>query len=113
MINLLIKWSYGNWYVMISNSEIDYKFAGATAEDQIENVKMFQNSMTEGFDSVVNNASTMFSNIPEGEEEQVISSMFDATDTLYFNTDLVFAVEGEGALLEDIVEAGEALAAFL
>ncbi|MFM9853821.1 MAG: hypothetical protein ACKVOJ_13605 [Sphingomonadaceae bacterium] len=113
MADLMIRYSYGNWYAMISNSQIDYKFAGATAEDQIVQVQAFQNAMADGGQSVVDGMSTFFSNIPEDQEADVFAQLFQTTDELYYQGALVFEAAEDSFLIDDIVEAGEALAAFL
>ncbi|WP_258104508.1 hypothetical protein [Marinoscillum sp. MHG1-6] len=115
MPNLLIKYSYGNWYAFLSNSTKTYRFAGANAEAQIVRVRQLQNAMTEGSEQVIGEMRNVFAeeSVPEGEEAAVAEQLFGTTTELYFEGSLVYEATEGVELMTEIVEAGEALAAFV
>lgn len=113
MSYLVIKYSYGNWYAFPLTSDQSFRFAGATAEEQAVQVRNLSAAMEEGEGTLVENIGTFFSDYGGLTNEEVMTELFAATSELFYGTVPVFTA-GEGAtLLEEVVEAGEALAAIL
>lgn len=113
MGGLYIRFSGTGYISYVENTDVIYKFKGATAGDQLESVERLQQCMENGFNNVVANASDIFSNVGEGTEEDVMTFLFNSTDELYFGAEMIFSA-GEGeTLLTEIVEAAAELAEVL
>ncbi len=109
MIQLFIQWYDGFWYADISNSQISYRFAGATSEEGFQNVIMFQQAMAINRQAMIAQVQNIFVDVPVGEEVQAITTMLDAS-SLSLRGEEIFTVAEEGATLADeLIEASEAL----
>lgn len=107
---LLINYAYGNWYASLSNSSYSYKFAGATAEDQIVHVRALRAAMKQGVTSVLQGASSYFASSELTDEftpQQLVGQLFSAKEFVFEGMPIYDATEGS-TLLDEIVEAGEA-----
>lgn len=114
MATLTIRFTYGRWYISSNaSSGPGYYFKGETAEEQFVNVQRLQNAMVQGQGSVSAELPEIFDRVTPGQEQEIMDELFESTGELFFEANAVFD-SAEGAdLLVDIVEAGEALAAFV
>lgn len=113
MPRLLIHNDYGNWYASIGNTPVSYIFAGADGEAQIVQVRALQEAMTQGTQAVIEGAPQFFRDVTGDDAEDVVVQLFGTTSNLYFEGTFVFEGAAESTLIEEIEEAGEALAAFV
>lgn len=113
MPTLMIKNAFGTWKMYVSNSPIEYTFSGADGEAQYLQVQALQDAMTQGTGQVTAELGNILQNIPPGDEPAVVQQLYGASTELYYGETFVYeAVEGSDLLL-DMVQAGEALGAFV
>lgn len=114
MPNMLIKCVYGTqWRAYVTNSPIEYTFAGDTVEDQLQSVKILSDAMQQGQGAVVQQVQAVFQNVASGDEQLVVDQLYMDSTELYFDSELIFASDAGSTLLLDIVEAGAELAAVI
>ena len=103
MPQLMIKYAYDNWRAYISNSDVEYYFAGANREEQIVRVRQLQESMRVGAGTVDQNASEIFSDRVGFDPDELAQQLFGTTDGLVFEGDTIFTAS-EGEVLLDVLE---------
>jgi len=100
------------WFAVVSNTDILYKFKGATSAEQytqVEALSRYLQMYTDG-ETVTRMLPEMFENVtnPTG----VFDSLFRGTSSLALDEEVVIDL-GANALAEEIMEVGEALLAAL
>jgi hypothetical protein len=109
MPTLLIHIADDNWVAEPANSGIQYTFSTIEGDQEVA-VQQLAAAMQQGEEALVNGVSEIFE-IPQGvDAEQVVQTLFNTTDTLTYIDRIIYGVVGEEMLLDDIVQAGEALA---
>ncbi|MEE4411939.1 MULTISPECIES: hypothetical protein [Serratia] len=113
MTSVVIGFDGTSWMVTAEGTLVNYSFAGADAATQSANVQQLANMMMAGETQLSDNIIQLFSYIPIDQTgADVIESLFGGTNQLFLNEFAVYA-NVEGSILDVIVEAGEALLAFL
>jgi hypothetical protein len=109
---LLISRVDGVWQASPANSGVSYAFVQADGTQDIA-VQQLAVAMQQGTGALVNGVPEIFV-LPDGvQAEQVVQTLFGTTDVLTYVSRIIYGVVGEDMLLDEIAQAGLALAAAL
>lgn len=100
----------GSWISTVANTNIEYPFIGDDIDQQAENVQLLATEMENGQQAVTVGIGDVM-DIDSIEAEEVVTQLFGANDVLVVEEAVVYTADG--FLLQEVEEAGEALAAFL
>ena len=112
MPSLLISRINGIWQASPANSGVSFVFQTVEGSQETA-VQQLAAAMQEGPGATVAGTPEIFE-IPEGyTPDEVVSTLFDATDILTFGERIIYGTVGEEFLIDDLEAAGEALMAAL
>ena len=112
MPTLLIARLNGTWSASPANSGVSYTFQ-AVGGDQSVAVQQLAVAMQDGTGAVIAGANEIFV-IPNGvTSQQVVESLFRTTDVLTYIERIIYGTIGDEMLIDDMSQAGIALAAAL
>jgi hypothetical protein len=107
--NLLIARVGGIWKAAPANSGVEYVFQTIEGSQEPA-VQQLAAAMKEGAEAVINGADEIFVVPPGTTSETVVETLFSTTDTLTYEARIIWGTVGEDFLIDDLAEAGEALA---
>lgn len=105
MNTLIVTYQRGRYYLVTGDNN-----AGVLLVDDDTVVQILAQSMRGGLGEVVANSEYIFAN---DLNEYLISSIFSSAEQLFVEDQIVYWAAATGSLLEEIVEAGAALALWL
>jgi hypothetical protein len=114
MPGLLIRIANGQWVASVANANISYNFVGATLNQQVGSVQTLAFNMTDAAQGALAQNIGNALVLPNGVQgAQVVTELFNTTDLLIFNGNVIYGTV-EGMVLNDALdEAGTALMAAL
>jgi hypothetical protein len=107
---LLIHTANDQWVASIANTNVQFNFLGATAQQQINSMRVLAFNMNGANEEVLTqNIRNIFA-VPEGVEEQVVGELFGNTNLMMFGENIIFGSINSGEILIDsLANAAQAL----
>jgi hypothetical protein len=113
MPSLMLHYEGGGWEIRVANTEeVIGLVLGEQGVDEAMAVRNLAAAMQEGAEAVVENAEFIFQNAAQIDIE-FVNTLFGAADELLMEEAIVFGATEGATLLQEIIDAGEALAALL
>lgn len=106
---LMINIVNGRWVAEVANTDVSYAFLGGSLEMQAQYVQNLSLAME--LNQTENLVS--FFNAPGVGSDTLAGQLFEGTDTIIYAGRAVYASVGDDYLIDELAEAGEALAAAL
>jgi hypothetical protein len=111
METLLINVVNGSWVAEVANTTISYTFAGADLDAQAVNVQALADAMQAGVQTVNDAVAQIFAGIAPGNDDfWVTLSLFSNTSELEMGGESIYVCVQQDSLLDELVDAGLALA---